>query len=67
MRYLQGRCYYPGQPPAETHYKLAAAALKSGLDVLVEKPLTLSNEEALHLGALSEEFDRIFRQVEAEA
>ena len=45
--------------PAETHYKLAAAALKSGLDVLVEKPLALSTQEAFQLVRLSEESGRI--------
>lgn len=35
--------------PAETHYELAAAALDAGLDVFVEKPLTVKVDHALNL------------------
>lgn len=37
--------------PAETHYRLAAAAIEAGKHALVEKPLTLEVEEGEHLVA----------------
>jgi predicted dehydrogenase len=45
--------------PAETHFRLAAAALSAGKDVLVEKPLTLNVKEAELLVALARERGRI--------
>ncbi|MFM9265690.1 Gfo/Idh/MocA family protein [Tychonema sp. BBK16] len=44
--------------PASTHYTLTAAALKSGYHVLVEKPLALSNSEAIELCQLAEKQQR---------
>jgi predicted dehydrogenase len=40
--------------PASTHYTIAAAALKGGYHVLVEKPLTLNLGEAIELCQLAE-------------
>jgi predicted dehydrogenase len=45
--------------PAETHYRLAAAALDAGKDVLVEKPLTLATSEAEQLIVLARNRGRI--------
>jgi len=45
-------------PPA-THFSLARDALRHGLHVLVEKPLTLSGGDAQELIELAEEHDRI--------
>ncbi len=39
--------------PAETHYRLAAAAMEAGKHVLVEKPLTLDVEEGERLVKLA--------------
>lgn len=44
--------------PAETHYPLITAALKQGLHVLAEKPLTLSVEESVQLCQLAAEQKR---------
>lgn len=41
--------------PAETHFKLAAAAIEAGKHVLVEKPLTLDVEEGERLVNLARE------------
>lgn len=35
--------------PAETHYRVASAALAEGLDVFVEKPLALTHEDGAQL------------------
>lgn len=40
--------------PVSTHYSIAAHALRSGLHVLVEKPLAASSDEARELVALAE-------------
>jgi UDP-2-acetamido-3-amino-2,3-dideoxy-glucuronate N-acetyltransferase len=45
--------------PAETHYELAKAALESGKDVLVEKPMTLRCEETEDLIAIAQRGQRI--------
>lgn len=45
--------------PAWTHTAVAAAALRAGKHVLVEKPLATSSEEARHLIELAEEAGRI--------
>lgn len=44
--------------PAETHYALITAALKQGLHVLAEKPLTLSTAESVQLCRLAAEQHR---------
>jgi UDP-2-acetamido-3-amino-2,3-dideoxy-glucuronate N-acetyltransferase len=41
--------------PAETHYRLAAAAIDAGKHVLVEKPLTLNVDEGQRLVQLAHE------------
>lgn len=45
--------------PAYTHYQIAKAALRAGKDVFLEKPMTLSIQEAEDLVRLAEERDRI--------
>ncbi len=45
--------------PAETHFELAAAALKAGKDVFVEKPLALKVDDGLVLQRLADEHERI--------
>lgn len=45
--------------PAEYHYSIARAALLSGKDVFVEKPLCLTVSEGEELIALAEKHDRI--------
>ena len=45
--------------PAETHYELAAAALKAGKDVFVEKPLALQANEGEELNRLAGKHGRI--------
>lgn len=45
--------------PARTHYALAKVALESGKHVLVEKPLTLSSQEAQELIALAQRHERV--------
>lgn len=45
--------------PVPTHYEVAKTALERGLDVFVEKPLTLSVEEARELHQIAENKDRI--------
>src|SRR3981081_113095 len=35
--------------PVHTHYELALQALQSGKNVMVEKPMTSSSEQAIHL------------------
>ncbi|NJM63899.1 MAG: Gfo/Idh/MocA family oxidoreductase [Oscillatoriales cyanobacterium RU_3_3] len=44
--------------PASTHYTLAAAALKAGYHVLVEKPLALKLAEAIELCELADKQQR---------
>ena len=44
---------------APTHYKLTKAAILAGKDVYVEKPFTLSVEDAVELNALADEHGRI--------
>jgi len=43
----------------ETHYEIAKAALQAGIDVLCEKPLSLTVKEATELGALAKRHRRI--------
>ena len=43
----------------ETHYAIAKAALEAGLDVLCEKPLSLTVKEAETLGKLAEKRGRV--------
>jgi len=45
--------------PAETHYANACAALASGKDLFVEKPLTVDVDEGLDLIARAEAADRV--------
>ena len=45
--------------PAATHYGIARRALEVGLDVFVEKPVTLDAVEALELQRLAEQGERI--------
>ena len=45
--------------PPHTHYAIALAAMERGLDVFVEKPMTLDPEEAKKMAAYAEENDRI--------
>ncbi len=45
--------------PAETHFALGMKALESGRDVFVEKPVTLSTEEAERLAETAERKGRI--------
>lgn len=45
--------------PAETHYRLARAALEAGKDVLVEKPLTLDVSEGEQLVKLANDRNAI--------
>ena len=45
--------------PAATHFRIARKALELGLDVFVEKPVTLDAAEALELHRLAEEGERI--------
>ena len=45
--------------PASTHFGIARKALELGLDVFVEKPVTLDAVEALELQRLAEEGERI--------
>jgi len=45
--------------PVGTHHALVQQALEAGKDVFVEKPLTLSGEEAWQLVALAEQRERL--------
>jgi predicted dehydrogenase len=45
--------------PVSTHFDLARRAILAGKDVLVEKPMTFSGDDAARLVALAEEHDRI--------
>lgn len=45
--------------PAATHFGIARRALEAGMDILVEKPVTLDSAEALVLHQLAERSDRI--------
>lgn len=45
--------------PASTHFALAKAALESGMDVFVEKPITLATKEAEELTRLAKDKSRV--------
>lgn len=45
--------------PAETHYDLASCALRGGKDVMVEKPLALTESQGVDLVKLAEQHGRI--------
>ncbi len=47
--------------PSLTHFRLAADLLAAGIDVLVEKPMTATLEEARELAALAEHSGRILQ------
>ncbi len=40
--------------PAETHYEIALKIISAGLNVMIEKPMTLLPERSLHLAELAE-------------
>ena len=44
--------------PAHTHYQIAKSAMESGLDVFLEKPMTLDSIEAEDLIQIAEDNDR---------
>ncbi len=46
--------------PSPTHFEIAQMLLKAGVDVLVEKPATLSSRETALLGELAEQGNRVF-------
>jgi UDP-2-acetamido-3-amino-2,3-dideoxy-glucuronate N-acetyltransferase len=45
--------------PAKTHFEVAQAALNSGKDVFVEKPLALKADEGSRLQSMADEYGRI--------
>lgn len=45
--------------PSPTHFEIVKALLESGIDVLVEKPATLSSQETALLGDLAERGNRV--------
>jgi len=45
--------------PARTHFTVAKQCLRAGKHVLVEKPFTLSSDEALELGQIAAELERV--------
>lgn len=45
--------------PADTHYALCTAALESGRDVLVAKPMTMTSAESKNLLALADKLGRV--------
>ncbi|MBF0439124.1 MAG: Gfo/Idh/MocA family oxidoreductase [Magnetococcales bacterium] len=47
--------------PTHTHYSVAAACLSAGVHVLVEKPMTMTLEEADGLIALADKLDRVLQ------
>lgn len=47
--------------PTTTHYKIAMSAITAGKDVLIEKPITVTVEEADHLIAASEKAGTIIQ------
>lgn len=53
--------------PARAHHAVVAEALEAGLDVLVEKPMAATLEEAQHLLALGERRGRVLRVGHLEA
>jgi len=47
--------------PGSTHYQVAAAMLSAGIDVLLEKPMAASLEEARQLAELAARHARVFQ------
>jgi predicted dehydrogenase len=47
--------------PADAHHRLAAAALRAGKHVLVEKPIAATVEQAEELGLLAREYSRVLQ------
>ena len=46
--------------PSPTHFEIVRTLLEAGVDVLVEKPATLSSRETAELGELAERGGRVF-------
>jgi len=46
--------------PSSTHFEIVKALLNAGVDVLVEKPATLSSHETALLGELADQAGRVF-------
>ena len=46
--------------PSPTHFEIVQTLLQAGVDVLVEKPATLSSRETAQLGELAERSGRVF-------
>jgi virulence factor len=46
--------------PSSTHFEVVQALLQAGVDVLVEKPATLSSGQTAQLGELAEKRGRVF-------
>jgi predicted dehydrogenase len=47
--------------PADAHHRLAAAALRAGKHVLVEKPIASTVEQAEELGMLARQYSRVLQ------
>ncbi len=45
--------------PAGAHYEIAHRALSAGKHVLIEKPITVDSQQAIHLMDLAEQVDRV--------
>ncbi|MEO0073059.1 MAG: Gfo/Idh/MocA family oxidoreductase [candidate division WOR-3 bacterium] len=45
--------------PPDTHYQIAERLLTAGLDVMVEKPMTISFDEALRLSSVASHYHRL--------
>lgn len=45
--------------PPETHFEIASACMQAGLHVMVEKPITVSTDDAKELCRIAAEMDRV--------